>query len=363
MEMEFINILRVIWHWRSLIISMVIVATVALVVRMRVVDPVYEADVMVQVTTPQIEDVELFERYRYVEVRDQVSVARNNITQVILSEEIYTQTVNKLNLSEEQLPYEIDVAPIRDSDFMTITVTSSDPNLASEIANTHIQAAVAYYGEIRAKPASAEMDLIYAQLQKAEEDYRSAEGKFNEYKSQHQIISLDSEIYILENFLEQLKFERDREIFDRAVAVDLTAADISEKLEELITARENELQQLVELEPTYLLLQEQVTQSRDKYQHMKEKHDEAQLKVIAVQAANFIQILSPAKVPPASDPDLLRTLVIPLVGTFGFAILMAFLLEYLLGLSERRTRSLPSARGEVPLSPSYRAGHKPTNSP
>jgi capsular polysaccharide biosynthesis protein len=363
MEMEFINILRVIWHWRSLIISMVVVAAVALVVRMRVVDPEYEAGVMIQLTTPQIEDVELFERYRYVEVRDQVSVARNNLTQVILSQEIYNQTINHLDLTQEQLPYEVEVNPIRDSDFINVIVKSENPDLAAEIANVHVSGAIDYYGELRAKPASGEKDLIYSQLQMAEEDYRSAEEEFNDYKSQNNIHSLESEIYILENFLEQLKFERDREIFDRDVAVDLTAADISAKLEELTTAREDELQRLVQLEPAYLLLQEQVSQARDKYQHIKEKYDEAQLKVIAVQAANFIQIVSPAEVPQASDPDLIRTLVLPLVGTLGFAILMAFLLEYLLGLGERRTQSLPTAQSDVPLAPSYGTGHEPRNVP
>jgi capsular polysaccharide biosynthesis protein len=363
MEMEFINILRVLWHWRSLIISMLIVATVALVIRMRVVDPIYEANVTLQLTTPQIEDVELFERYRYVEVRDQVSVARNNLTQVILSSEIYNQTINQLELTQEQLPYEVEVNPIRDSDFINVVVKSSDPDLAAEIANVHVNAAVLHYGELRSKPANAERDLIYSQLQAAEEEYLTVESKFNDYKARHNINDLDSEIYILENFLEQLKFERDREIFDRAVAVDLTAADISDKLDELITARENELQRLVELEPSYLLLETQVAQARDKYQYIKEKYDEAQLKVFAIQASNFIQIVTPANTPTETDTDISRTLVIPLIGTFGFAIILAFLLEYLLGLSERRTRSAPSAKSDAPLAPSYGTWSDPTKSP
>jgi uncharacterized protein involved in exopolysaccharide biosynthesis len=363
MEMEFINILRVIWHWRSLIISMLIVAAVALVVRMRVIDPVYEGNVMLQLTTPQIEDVELFERYRYVEVRDQVSVARNNLTQVLLSKEIYNQAVNQLELTEEQLPYEVEVNPIRDSDFIEVVVKSNNPDMVAEIANAHVGAAIEYYGEIRSKPANAEKDLIYLQLQEAEEEYRAAEDKFNDYKARYNINDLDSEIYILENFLEQLKFERDREIFDRAVAVDLTAVDISDKLDELITARENEMQRLVELEPSYLLLEEQVVQAQDKYQYIKGKYDEAQLKVIAIQASNFIQIVAPASSPIEADTDIARTLVIPLIGTFGLAIMLAFLLEYLLGLSERRTRLARSAKSDAPLAPSFGTWSDPTEAP
>jgi uncharacterized protein involved in exopolysaccharide biosynthesis len=363
MEMEFINILRVLWHWRSLIISMLIVAAVALVIRMQVIDPTYEANVTLQLTTPQIEDVELFERYRYVEVRDQVSVARNNLTQVILSNEIYNQTINQLELTEEQLPYEVEVNPVRDSDFINVVVKSNDRDLAAEIANAHVSAAIEYYGELRSKPANAERDLIYSQLQSAEEEYRTLEDKFNDYKAQHNINDLDSEIYILENFLEQFKYERDREIFDRAVAVDLTAADISDELNERITARETELQRLVELEPSYLLLQEQVVQARDKYQYIKEKYDEAQLKVFAIQASNFIQIVTPANTPTETDTDISRTLVIPLIGTFGFAIILAFLLEYLLGLSERRTKSAPPAKSDAPLAPSYGTWSDPTKAP
>jgi uncharacterized protein involved in exopolysaccharide biosynthesis len=363
MEMEFINILRVIWHWRSLIISTLIVAAVALVIRMRVIDPVYEVNVMLQLTTPSIEDVELFESYRYVEVRDQVSVARNNLTQVLLSSQIHDQTADQLGLTGEQLPYEVVVNPIRDSDFIDVVFKSTAPDLVAQIANTHVQIAIEHYGQLRAKPAGAERDLIYAQLQAAEEAYHTAQGKFNEYKSQNQINSLDAEINMHEGFLEQFRFERDREIFDRAVAVDLTAVDISKELEGLISARENELQRLVELQPTYLLLQEQVTQSRNKYQLINEKYEEAQLKVLTAQAANFIQIILPASTPSETETDIVRSLVIPLAGTMGLAIILVFLLEYLLGLSERRTKSLPSTKSDAPVASGFGIGNDSANLP
>ncbi len=363
MEMEFINILRVIWHWRSLIISMVIVAAAALVIRMRVIDPVYEANVMLQLTTPQIEDVELFERYRYVEIRDQVSVARNNLTQILLSKEIYHQTVDQLDLSQKQSPYEVEVNPLRDSDFISVVVKSDNPDLAAEIANAHVNASVEYYGELRAKPANAEKELLFTQLQIAEMDFISSITAFNDFKSKNGINSLQSDILMAEDYLQRIKYERDREIFDRAVAVDLTQPDIAAKLETLITERESELQRLVSLEPSYLQLEEEARQARDRYEYIHDKYDEAQLKVIAVQAANFIQIIELAETPLETQTDFVRTLVIPLIGTLGFAILLAFLLEYLLGLSERRTRSLPTAKSDAPFAPSYGAGNDPTNTP
>ena len=363
MEMEFINILRVIWHWRSLIISMLIVATIALVIRIRVVDPMYEADVMLQLTTPQIEDVELFERYRYVEVRDQVSVARNNLTQVILSDEIYDQTVEQLGLTQDQLPYEVEVNPIRDSDFINIVVKSNEPDLSAEIANAHLNAAVEYYGELRAKPASEEMDLLYTQLEAAEEEYNSSLTAFSNFKAENEIISLETDIIMTEDYLQRLKYERDREIFDREVAVDLTQPDIAAELAALIAEREDELQRLHTLEPAYIQLENETRQARDRFEYINGKYDEAQLKVIAVQAATFIQVIDQAETSMEVENNLARTLIIPLVGTLGFAVLLAFLLEYLLGLSERRTRSLPTTKSDMPLAPGYRTGNDPRNAP
>ena len=360
MEMELINILRVIWHWRSLIISMLIVATVALVIRTRLVKPVYEADVRLQLNTPQIEDVG---GTWYAGSIDQASVARNNLTQVILSNEIYSETVAQLGLTQDQLPYQLEVNPIQNSDFIQVIVRTKVQDSAVEIANTHVKFAVEHYGVLRAKPSNDEKELLFAQLLAAEDEYNSSLTAFSNYKAENEIISLESDILMAKDYLQRLMYERDREIFDRDNATDATQPDITAEVNSLIAERERELERLRSLEPTYIKLENETRQALDRYEYIRGMYNEAQLKAVALQATTFIQVTDPADTPIQTGTNIARTLIIPLIGCLGFAIVVAFLLEYLLGLSEGRTRSLPTTKSEAPLTPYYGAGNDPKNTP
>jgi uncharacterized protein involved in exopolysaccharide biosynthesis len=360
MEMEFINILRVIWHWRSLIISMLIVATIALVIRIRVVDPMYEADVMLQLNTPQIANMD---GTWYADSIDLASVARNNLTQVILSSEIYDETVAQLALAPDQLPYEVQVNPVQNSDFIQVIVRTKVQDSAVEIANTHVKLAVEQYGVLRAKPANDEKDLLYTQLQAAEDEYNSSLIAFSNFKSENEINSLESDLLMAEDYLQRLKYERDREIFDRDAAVDSPQPDITAEANSLIAEREHEIQRIRALEPTYTKLDNETRQALDRYEYIMGMYNQAQLKAVAIQATTFIQVTDPAETPMQTGTNIARTLIIPLIGCLGFAILVAFLLEYLLGLSEGQTRSLPTTKSEVPLTPYYGAGNDPKNTP
>jgi capsular polysaccharide biosynthesis protein len=352
MEMEFINILRVLWHWRSLIISISLVALIALVIRFRIIDPVYESSVKLQLTTPQIEDMTLFESYRYVEVRDQVAVARNNLTEVLMSEEVYLQTCDELNLDADEEPYEINVEQIQDSDFIVTTVTAGDKELVSDIANAHVAVGINYFGELRAKPAKAEKELIYNQMLLAGDDLKHAESTFVNFKTSNNILSLDEQILTSQRLIEELKLQQDRSAIEPVdVVLSEPAGEETVLIEDLITAREAELETLVSLQPEYNLLYDETVLARQKYQFIKDKYNEAELKVLEIEAVNFIQVVQEATTPVTPEESILTSIILPLIGTFGFAVILTFLFEYLLGISERRSATRTSFPSETPVSP------------
>jgi len=360
MQMEFLSILRVIWHWRSLVISILLVAATALLIRMRVTDPEYETQVKLQLTTPQIEEVSLFEGYRYLDVRDTVSVARNNLTQVLESEEIYLQTLSNLGLEEEKDVYKVEVEQVRDSDFLIVTVTSGDRDQTAEIANVHVLTAIDFFGELRSKPAQAERKLIDEQLSIAEAEYRSTEETFTNFKTNNNVLALENQIQTTQRLIEQLKLAQDRALFDpqpEEVILDpVVEGEEPVPIEELIAIREAELEELVAIQPEYLLLEDETIQAREKYQSIQDKSEEADLKVISIQAASFIQIAQPATPPETPEGSFLKALVLPLIGTLGFAVMLAFLFEYLLGISERRSQASLEAEGETTAEPAYDMG-------
>jgi len=372
--MELIGLLRVLWRWLWLILSVTLVTVLGLGFRLRMTGPVYQAQVKVQLTAPQQEDVALFDRYRSTSLRDEITVARNNFIEVLQSREVYNRTIAQLGLKGEDAAYTLEVRPLRDSDFIYIFVRGRTPELAAEIANTHVSAAITYYGEVRAKPATAAKNFLAEQLRIAEEEFRSAEKAFTEFQVENSIATLQTELTIYQKLVEQLQLERNRRMlegptsraiqatealldalrlererayaqgdsemvkrFDEAIARytaqledlrEMTSA--TAHVDSILAKRRAELERLVMLGPGYNVLQENVRQARERYQLLLDKYTEAVLKENTVQAASFIQVVEPALAPARPAPTRMKTLLgLAVVGSLGLGVMLAFVLESL----------------------------------
>ena len=106
--MELKNIYKILRRWFWLIFSIVVVTGVALLVGLKLAQPVYEAQVTLQLSTPQQEDVAVYDEYRYVNLRDMITVARNNFIAILESEEIYDRTLRELNIDSEKTEFELE---------------------------------------------------------------------------------------------------------------------------------------------------------------------------------------------------------------------------------------------------------------
>ena len=152
-----------------------------------------------------------------------MAVARNNLTEVLISEEVYLQTCDELNLDADEDPYEINVEQIQDSDFIVATVTAGDKELVSDIANTHVAIGIKYFRELRAKPARAEKELIYNQMLLAEGDFKRAESTFAQFKTSNNILSLEEQILTSQRLIEELKLLQDRLAIESTDVVQTTS--------------------------------------------------------------------------------------------------------------------------------------------
>lgn len=390
--MELISLLRIIQRWLWLILSMMVTTTLVLGFRLHMTEPIYEAQVKLQLTAPQQEDVALFDRYRSSNLRDEMTVARNNFIEVLQSREVYNRTTRQLGLEGEDVTYAMDVRPLRDSDFIYVTVRGRTPKLAEEIANAHVNAAIGYYGEVRAKPATAAKNFLAEQLRIAEEGFHSAEKALTEFRIQNGIAVLETELTIYQRLLEQLQLERNRrmlegptsraiqatetlldqlqlererayaqgdtdtvERFDEAIARHSAQLENLRKntsatahVDSILAKRRDELECLVALGAMYAVLQENARQARARYQLLLDKHTEAVLKEDTVQAASFIQIVEPALAPSQPAPIKLKVLlVLAVAGSLGLGVMLAFLLEYVTGPERSGLPAPASAPAEI----------------
>lgn len=267
--MDLMSMLRILRRWWWSIVLLPIASAVILSIGLRSKPPTYQAGVKLQITTPQREDVAVYEAYRYGSLRDEITVARNNFIEVLRSGDVRDQTIDELGLDDEEKEFPVQVDTVRDADFINVTVEAGSPTQAAEIANTLVDAAIAYYGELRARPTYAERDLFAEKLRAAEEAFRAAQERFTQFQVENGAASLEEQLDTYQQLLEQLQLERDRLLLEETTRV----VDPVSEVGRLIAQHQQEFDRLAALLPTYNMLQEDVQLALEEYQRVRAQPD------------------------------------------------------------------------------------------
>jgi succinoglycan biosynthesis transport protein ExoP len=267
--MELLTILHILRRRWWLIVLLPMVSAVALWLGLRSRPPVYQSSVKLQITTPQREDVAVYEEYRYGSLRDEITVARNNFTEVLQGDDIRNQTASQLGLNEGEKEFPVEVNTVRDADFIYVTVEAGSPILAAEIANTLVDTAIAYYGDLRARPTYAESNLFAEKLRTAEENFRAAQDRFAQFQAENGAVSLEEQLDTYQRLLEQLQLERDRLLLEETTR----AIDPISEVDRLIAQHQQELDRLAALAPADNMLQEDVQLARETYRRIGAEQD------------------------------------------------------------------------------------------
>ena len=164
--MDLVKLPSILRRWLWVIVSVVAVTGLVLGLRSSMTPAVYEAQVRIQITAPPAEGVPLLDTGNRSAsyLRDDLTLVRNNLLVVVGSREVYDRTIQHLGLQGHDRAYQVDVRPLRDSDFIDLLISVQTPDRAPAIANTHAQQAIKYYGELRAKPAAALKAFLATQL-------------------------------------------------------------------------------------------------------------------------------------------------------------------------------------------------------
>ncbi len=322
--MELIDLLRIVRRWLWLIVAVVVVTELALWLGTLSAEPAYAATVKLQISAPQREEVAAYSTYRF-NPRDEIAVAINNLVELLQSEDVYEQTASRLGLDGEDALYTLNAKRASDADFINVTVEARSPELAAEIANTHVGIAIAYYGGLRAQATLAERDLFAGQLQVAEEELWAAEKALADFRTQNGIYSLESQMSTQQRLIEQLQLERDQRLLEQVA----TVTDPVGEIDVLIAQRMKELDQYATLAPQYFILTQNVEQARAVYQDLMSKYNQAELTATEIQATTFIQVIKPAYATVGSESNWSKLAVLALVGSLGLGVMLALLLQYL----------------------------------
>lgn len=320
--MELIDLLRIVRRWLWLIVLIVVVTEVALWFGTQSTAPVYAATVRLQISAPQREEVAAYDQYRF-NPRDEIAVAINNLDELLQSDDVYQQTITQLGLGGEDALYTLEAARASDADFINVTVEARSPELAAQIANTHVSIAISYYGELRAQSTLAEKDLFAEQLQVAEEELAVAEKALTDFRIQNGIYSLESQMATQQRLIEQLLLERDQRLLEQV------ATDSVGEIDVLIAQRMKELDRYTTLAPQYFMLTQNVEQVRIVYQDLLSKYNQAEITANEVQAATFIQVIKPAYATGETVFSWPKLAVLALLGSLGLGVMLALLLNYL----------------------------------
>jgi succinoglycan biosynthesis transport protein ExoP len=113
----------------------------------------------------------------------------SNVTMMIQSRAVMDRVYRRLsNIPPEQLGG-ISVTPIRGTDFLAITATSSDPFAAAQMANATSEEFTNYFAEVSAAGAKMERTFIESQLADSKKRLVAAEQALLQFKQQTGIVS------------------------------------------------------------------------------------------------------------------------------------------------------------------------------
>lgn len=305
--------------------------------------PLYRATASFQVTAPLPTDVSLVNEFRLPTSREELAFTRNNFLAVLQSEAVAWEVINTLGLNVDpvELQSQLVIEAGLNSDFVTLQVTADSPKQAAEIANLLVDTAARTFGELSASSFTANKRVISDLLVSRKAELDTAQAALVAFQTENKVSSADGILATQEKLIVNAKTLRDQ-------------AQAEGKLDEvraydtIITTRERELQQYIQLNAEFVQLEADVVRLQATYYDLQAKEIETELKENEILSARFVRVIA-ASEPNKPLPNLdTRVLIIAFVASLALAIVLAFILEY---VETNRRTSRPSGTGTGPLSP------------
>jgi len=286
--------------------------------------PVYRATTSFEVTAPLPAEVSLFRgEFKTPSSTDELARTTNNFVAVLQSEFVVGQVIEELDLDMESDEFieQIVIEPDENSSFIKLRVTAQEPKLAAAIANTLLDKASRYFGELSAGSITADKEFIQQQLQETKDELDEARAVLIQFQLENRIGLIDQLLMSQHTLIRQLNLGRDEEL---AKGNQGTA----DSYDLIIAKRERELQDLILLSSEYWVLQGVLRRIETTYSSLLDKETEAKFKENEILSARFIRVI-PAREPSRPLPRVnVKVLLLGGIVSLVLGIMIAFTLEY-----------------------------------
>jgi uncharacterized protein involved in exopolysaccharide biosynthesis len=222
------NALNILWRHKWLMLAIILVTMLAVPLRLMTTADEYSGTVKLLVTPPERITVDLYTPNRSSTAEEEINIARSNFVDVLESEETRRRVIETLGLPEALHEYKLSVNVSRETDFLTVGISTLDGAWAAEIANEHVTQARKYFGEIRAQPAALAKLALASQVADAQTQLNAADQALVAFKNEHNISSVEAERELNLAILSKLYDQRS------AAALAQQSANLSQTFPELM---------------------------------------------------------------------------------------------------------------------------------
>ena len=319
--LDYLAIIRKRW-WLILLLVISTVSTTLVISKNQ--KPVYEASLKFLFSTPPVAEVSVYNEFRQVSVGDQIPSAKANFIEILASEVVAWEAIETLgaNITTGEVLAGLTVEPVLNSEFVELLLRCEDPQLAADMANALMDAALRYYGELRSRPTTMSRVFIAEQLSLSREAWEEAEERLTRFQIENRTGDLDIEVSAKQSLLRSLTLEHDAALAGGNMQVVARYATI-------IAERETELRDLLGFRSQHTALKAMANQARGTYELLLNRQTQAKLKENEIMNVGYISVLGPAHKPSKPVGFDLKLVLLGAVVSLVVGVVLSFGWEYL----------------------------------
>lgn len=199
-------ILRRRWWLIALIVVGAVAVTLAITLS---APPAYRSSLRLQALALDDQEVALYTRRSSGGVGEQIALTQFNFNETLQNPLIAWRTIRDLDLAISASQLLANLSTSAAGDFVTVTYDADTPEEAMDVLNRHVENALAYYNDIRARPASVAGQFVATELSSQGQTLRRAQDALLQFQLEHNVGDLPREINAVQDGLRTLRAARD----------------------------------------------------------------------------------------------------------------------------------------------------------
>jgi len=195
-------------HWWLLILLPVVTAVVILALS-TVVQPQYTSRVKLQILPIDAQEVSLFSNVRATTTSERVQAVHDEFYDAVRLPSVAWKTIADLglSLSAAELIEQLNTDHL--TDFITVSLEMSSPELAQQAVTTHVNNAMAAYRDIRSASAEVSLEFIDGEIEEQSQEFAAREQALQKFQLKNEVADLNREIVAYQDLRRSLQSDRD----------------------------------------------------------------------------------------------------------------------------------------------------------